>query len=91
MMQETRIGALSFNAIDFGECICLPHVTRERLACGDPNEINQCALLHLCAGLEWMHQKRPKRAPTRTRAGDLAKNLREKEVGESQKMVDSSR
>ena len=91
MMQETRIGALSFNAIDFGECVRFPHVMREHLACGDPHEINQCTLLHFCAGLEWVHQKRPKRVPTRTRVDDLAKNMREKEIDAAQKMVEASK
>ena len=90
IMQEVRIGTLNFNAVDFGDDIRLSQISREHLACGDANEINQCTLLHLCAGLEWVSQKRPKRVPSRSRVETLARTLREKEINEAQEMLDTS-
>ena len=90
LTQETRIGALSYNAIDFGERILLSQVIRGHIDCGDPREINQCTFLHLCAGLEWVRQHHPKGVPSRSRLGDFAKNLREKDVGEANKIAESS-
>ena len=83
--QETRIGALSYNASDFGEGVRLPLVIRGNLERGDPHEVNQCTLLHLRTGLERVRQQRSKRAPSRARVEDPPKNMREKEIDESKK------
>ena len=88
---ETRVGALSFNAIYFGGRIRLSSIIQEHLACGDPHGINQCTLLRLCAALEWAMRNRPKRAPSYTRVDGLAKNLRGKEIFGVRKMISTNR
>ena len=60
-------------------------------ACGDPRVLNQRTLFHLRDGLERALQNSPTRMPSRPRVEDLAKNLREKDAAEAQKMVGANR
>ena len=77
-MQELRIGALSFNAIDFGERIAMSMLVRKELARGDEQKINQYTLLHMSVALEWVDQKRPKRIPSCSRVAEAARRMRDR-------------
>ena len=86
-MQETRIGSLSFNAVDFGARLRLSAAIRDHLACGDQHEINQRTIIHLSASSERVSQKRPKRIPSFSRVAELAKNMREAEIRKAREMA----
>ena len=51
---QLQLGRLSFYIVDFGDSLHLIPDMRRDLKTGNSTEFNQCALLKLAAGLEWI-------------------------------------
>ena len=72
---ELTFGVVRFHGIDFGDMLDLNTGLQQELSRGDAVEKNQCALLAMAAGAEWSLQKRPRRAPSRSRVQFSAKEM----------------
>ena len=78
--EELSFGALRFHVLDFGDVLELNGGLRFDISRGDSTEKNQWALLAMAAGIEWSLQKRPQRAPSRTRVQSVSRELRGEEI-----------
>ena len=61
--QEVTIGEFHFTAIDYGDTILASEVLKRETKNIDSTECNQCVLLHLVAGLQWVRMQRQQGIP----------------------------
>ena len=59
--QEMRIGDHHFLALGYGASVRLSDNAQRRMGYGDDYELNQCVLIAIAAGIEWISHGKPRR------------------------------
>ena len=86
--EEISFGLLRFHVLDSGDALELNSGLQNDMACGASSERNQCALLAMAAGVEWSLQKRPHRAPARSRVQFVAREIRGEELAMARQLAE---